>query len=354
MSLPDISFAHLRGLSDARGLFEHARGTTARRHLGYCVDDVARGLVVVSREGVELQDLTEVYLKFLVDAQVPDGRFRNRLSLSGHWSDLPGADLRNADLRSIAPTTVEDCWGRALWGLGAAVTANSVAGATGANGATALAAFTKGAFWRSPYRHSMAFAALGAAEVLSVLPGHSGARALIAAAAETIGRPRAAHLWPWPEDSLRYANAALPEALIAAGDALGDESILTDGLMLLDWLLTVETRDGHLSVTPVGGRGPGTQASGFDQQPIEAAAIASACARAFRVTGDHRFADGVDLAAAWFLGDNDGGVALYDAASGGCCDGLQQGGRNENQGAESTLAALSTLQLARRLPVMSR
>ena len=349
MSLPEISFAHLRGLTDARGLFEHARGTVARRHLGYCVDDVARGLVVVSREGVELQDLAGVYLRFLVDAQVPDGRFRNRLSLSGHWSDLPGVDPTSVDPTSVDATSVEDCWGRALWGLGAAVAADPGAGST-----AALDAFTKGASWRSPYRHSMAFAALGAANVLSVLPGHAGARALLAAAAETIGRPRAAHLWPWPEDSLRYANAALPEALIAAGDALGDESILADGLMLLDWLLTVETRDGHLSVTPVGGRGPGTQISGFDQQPIEAAAIASACSRAFRLTGDHRFADGVELAAAWFLGDNDERLALYDPASGGCCDGLQPGGRNENQGAESTLAALSTLQLARRLPVPTR
>jgi hypothetical protein len=342
VTLPEISFAHLRRLTDGRGLFEHARGTVARRHLGYCVDDVARALVVVSREGAELQDLAAVYLTFLVDAQVPDGRFRNRLSLTGRWSDQP---------------SVEDCWGRALWGLGAAVAAHP--DAESSDDDTALAAFATGAGWRSPYRHSMAFAALGAADVLSVLPDHAGARGLLVAAAETIGRPRAAHLWPWPEDSLRYANAALPEALIAAGEALGDDSILADGLMLLDWLLTVETRGGHLSVTPVGGRGPGTQAGGFDQQPIEAAAIASACARAFRLTGEHRFANGVELAAAWFLGDNDAGVALYDPASGGCCDGLQRAGRNENQGAESTLAALSTLQLARlqlarRLPVLSR
>jgi hypothetical protein len=338
VSLPEISFAHLRRLTDDRGVFEHARGTVARRHLGYCVDDVARALVVVSREGTELQDLAAVYLKFLVDAQGSDGRFHNRLSLTGHWSDLP---------------SVEDCWGRALWGLGAAVAAHPDAGSND-DADAALAAFTAGAAWRSPYRHSMAFAALGAADVLGVLPDHAGARALLAAAAETIGRPRAAHLWPWPEDSLRYANAALPEALIAAGEALGDDSILADGLMLLDWLLTIETQGGHLSVTPVGGRGPGTQASGFDQQPIEAAAIAGACSRAFRVTGEHRFAAGVDLAAAWFLGDNDAGVALYDPAGGGCCDGLQPNGRNENQGAESTLAALSTLQLASRLPALSR
>jgi len=37
--------------------------------------------------------------------------------------------------------------------------------------------------------------------------------------------------------------------------------------------------------------------------------------------------------------------------SGGGHDGLEAGGRNENQGAESTLAMLSTLQQASRLGV---
>jgi hypothetical protein len=35
--------------------------------------------------------------------------------------------------------------------------------------------------------------------------------------------------------------------------------------------------------------------------------------------------------------------------SGGGCDGLERYGRNENQGAESTLALVSTLQHARAL-----
>ena len=48
---------------------------------------------------------------------------------------------------------------------------------------------------------------------------------------------------------LTYANAAIAEALIAAGEALGDKAVLADGLALLGWLLDVETSAGHLSVT---------------------------------------------------------------------------------------------------------
>ena len=45
----------------------------------------------------------------------------------------------------------------------------------------------------------------------------------------------------------------------------------------------------------------------------------------------------------WFLGRNDLGQDLYDPATGGCCDGLQEDRINRNQGAESTLAFLVSL-----------
>ena len=79
---------------------------------------------------------------------------------------------------------------------------------------------------------------------------------------------------------LTYANATLPEAMIAAGTALDRPELLRRGLELLGWLLARETRQGHLSVTPVGGSGPDDDGPGFDQQPIEVAALADACARA--------------------------------------------------------------------------
>jgi len=141
----------------------------------------------------------------------------------------------------------------------------------------------------------------------------------------------------------------VPEVLLAAGQMLGRDDLTAVGLDLLGWLLAVQTRDGHLSVVPVGGRGPGDTAPAFDQQPIEVAALADACARAHDVTGQARWAAAVRLAAGWFTGDNDIHTPLLDTASGGGCDGLHRDRRNENQGAESTLALVSTLQQAARL-----
>ncbi len=153
--------------------------------------------------------------------------------------------------------------------------------------------------------------------------------------------------WPWPEPRLTYANATLPEAMIAAGSVLERPLLVQRGLDLLEWLLDRQTLQGHLSVTPVGGSGPDDHGPGFDQQPIEVSALADACVRAQSVDDNRRWADGVTAAANWFLGDNDGSVVMWDPETGGGFDGLEIGGANLNQGTESTLALLSTLQHAR-------
>jgi hypothetical protein len=155
--------------------------------------------------------------------------------------------------------------------------------------------------------------------------------------------------WPWPQERLSYANASMAEALIVAGDVLPDESALSRGLSLLEFLLRTETRDGHLSVTPVGGRGRDDTGPGYDQQPIEVSALADACASALRITRQSSWRAGVSLAWSWFLGDNDSATPMFDPRTGGGYDGLEPHGRNLNQGAESTLAMLATAQQARRI-----
>jgi hypothetical protein len=72
------------------------------------------------------------------------------------------------------------------------------------------------------------------------------------------------------------------------------------------------------------------------------------------VTGDTRWLDGVGMCVAWFLGDNDAQVPLFDERTGGCCDGLSRTSRNRNQGAESTLAMISVLQVGRRVSPVQR
>jgi hypothetical protein len=326
-------FRHLLRLTDRVGLLEQAEGVVPRVEYGYSVDDNARGLLVVCREPSprdELITLGRRYLYFLTLAQGPDGRYRNRLGYDRRWRDQPGTG---------------DCWGRALWGLGTAAARGPTVGIRG----EALALFDSGARVRSTAPHATAFAVLGAAEVLAVLPGHPAALSLLEDAAAVIGEPPDDAAWPWPMPRLSYANGAIAEAVIVIGDKLNRDSALRDGLRMLRWLLAGETREGHLSVVPAAGWGPGEQRPGFEQRPIEVAALADACARAAAVTGDRAWLDGVARSVAWFLGDNDARVPMFDERTGGGCDGLASNSRNRNQGAESTLAMISVLQHGRGL-----
>jgi hypothetical protein len=81
----------------------------------------------------------------------------------------------------------------------------------------------------------------------------------------------------------------------------------------------------------------------FDQQPLEALAMASACHAALRATGDTFWSQEARRAFEWFLGRNDLTLPLYDFGTGGCSDGLHHDRVSENQGAESSLAFLLSL-----------
>jgi hypothetical protein len=322
MTVPAPDFTHLARLTDDTGLLEHARHATVRREHGYCTDDVARGLVVASREpepAATVTRLAECYLTFLVHAQDSAGCFHNRLTYDRRWSDEPG---------------LGDWWGRALWGLGTAASRSPAPWIR----QEALLAFTRSATQRSPHTRAMVFAGLGAAEVLRGDPANATATALLTAAAVAVGTPGEDPDWPWPQQQLTYANAALAEVVIAAGDLTADRPLLGTGVRMLTWLRDIQLLDGGLSVIPAAGWRRHTPRTRHDQQPIEVAALA-----------DAYWSDAVRQAAAWFMGDNDASTPMWDPATGGGYDGLTPDGANRNQGAESTLALVSTMQHARRL-----
>jgi hypothetical protein len=108
----------------------------------------------------------------------------------------------------------------------------------------------------------------------------------------------------------------------------------------LRWLVSIQkTQAGCFR--PIGSNGfyqRGGARADFDQQPVEAQAMVSACNEAFRATRDGAWSGEAKRAFEWFLGRNDLGLALYDFTTGGCSDGLHADRVNENQGAESTLA----------------
>ena len=208
-----------------------------------------------------------------------------------------------------------------------------------------LEAFESCAAFETPHLRANAYAALGAAEIVERTRSFQPAVDLLDRTTTTLARATRSAI-PWPEPRLTYDNARIPEALVAAGLALGDERRIVSGMRLIEWLVGHETTGTHFSFTPVAGRAPGDNVPAFDQQPIEAWAMADACHRAFVATEDCRWHELALRAGKWLLGRNDAKAVMYDEESGGTYDGLTAIGVNLNRGAESTLAGIGILQVA--------
>jgi hypothetical protein len=151
--------------------------------------------------------------------------------------------------------------------------------------------------------------------------------------------------WCWFQEDLTYDNAKLPHALILSGRATGQHAVFERGLQALRWLTELQISEkGHFR--PIGTNGfyrRGGMRANFDQQPIEAQAMVSACLEAYRATSDLRWYEQAQRAFDWFIGWNDLGLELCSPKTGGCRDGLHVDRVNRNQGAESTVAFLLSL-----------
>ena len=102
---------------------------------------------------------------------------------------------------------------------------------------------------------------------------------------------------------------------------------------------------------------PGGSATWFPQIAYGISPIVAGYLALAEATGDDRYAIFAGLTAAWFLGANPAGEAMYDEQSGRTFDGIDGPSRdsvNRNSGAESTIEALLALQAVTSHPVAAR
>lgn len=345
IELPEINLNHLRIMTDDTGILQHAIYTVPDRRHGYCTDDNSRALAATMlywdlTKNEKILPLARIYLSFLHHAYQPEKRFfRNFMGYNREW-------LKEAD--------EEDVFGRALWGLGLVAAMGPDEGLLALAGRLFCAALPGAENLQSP--RAWAFTLVGCHAYLRRFSGDSFVRRMRdALAAKLFQRfqENGAPDWPWCEDILTYANGKLPHALILSGQWMPNEPMMRQGLDILEWLIGIQLDErGRLNL--VGNRGwmikSGNRAQ-FDQQPIDAMALAEACAEAYRCTKDDKWLRRAHLCLEWFLGNNVTETVLYDSATGGCRDGLHANGSNLNEGAESTIAwliSLLTLNLLQR------
>lgn len=330
-----VPMVHLDRMTDSTGVIQHAVYGVPRRSSGYTTDDNARALrlcVDLWSRSPTPRMLSRVtrYLSFLEHARCRTGRFHNLLSYQREWLDSEGEG---------------DCQGQAIRAL-AAVLASSLPEscrmlARELIEGTLPTLADLGSIRAQAYI-VLAWGQLRCADVAAIAPLETTAWFAAQRLLECYRRTARPH-WEWFEHRVTYANAGLPHALFTASECWPREPFLEaaqSSFAFLDQVTTI----GDV-FWPIGNAGwymkKSTRAF-YDQQPIEAGMMAEAAVEAFRLCGEERYASAFRRACTWFSGHNSLNQPLCDPCSGSCCDGLQENGVNLNQGAESTLAYLST------------
>lgn len=332
--LPEVNLDHLMRLTDSTGLLQHAVFSVPNYAEGYTTDDNARAVILamLARNAGILIPNTERYLAFLWHAfHAGPGRFRNFLSYDRRW---------------LEPVGSEDSHGRALWAVGCVVGLSEDPGLRGVAGRLFDMALPAVTSFSSP--RAWAFSLLGCHEYLKRFSGDraaQSAREILAGRLLRLFLENRSPDWVWFENVVSYSNAALSQALLVSGSAMKRPEMVDAGLESLRWLAEVQTSEEGYFV-PIGSHGfyrRGGERARFDQQPVEAGGMVSACLEAARLTGDLYWRQAAQRAMEWFLGRNDLKLSLYDSSTGGCRDGLHPDRANQNQGAEATLAFLTAL-----------
>jgi len=328
---PKPSLEHLCQLTDDTGILQHAKYIIPDRQNGYCTDDNARALIVVSRylksyPDPQARKLFDIYLAFLYHALKPDKTVYNFLDYSRKW--------RTGE-------SEYDALGRTIWAFGTII-------ATPPN--DDYIPIIK-EFYEDTSKHipslplrGTAYSIFGISEFLKKFPNDSQSIKLLNTAADILAKNYnecSSAKWDWFEELLSYANTIMPAAMYAAAKILNNPKYLNIAEKTCSFLLENTYNGRHFSFIGSNGWHPkGKKRAQFDQQPIEAADTVIMLANAYRATKNKKYLLLQKKAFGWFFGENDINMPLYDPETKGCCDGLGADGVNINQGAESIVSFL--------------
>jgi hypothetical protein len=320
-----LGHTHVRTLCDDSGMLQHAALRVPRLEEGYCVDDAARLLPLVSRwardprDGEHWRVVISRLLAFLRSAAKDgDGGMRNFMSWDRRWLDEPHDG---------------DHVGRAVWGLG-----ELIHDETHVEEAVEILALIGPRASATPHSHNLAYTALGVVAADSRDPALAENLGLIEASLGRLHVPLDPS-WRWPEQRLTYDSARLAEAMMRVGLRTHNQRLIDNGVVMFRWFERLCTArgyyrfPGHLGVAP-----NGDMLRSGDEQPLEAAALADAALAYHSVTGDPAALLMVERAWSWFLGNNRLRRHLGCVESGACCDALCEYDVNRNCGAESTIS----------------
>lgn len=332
--IPPFSLEHLKRLTDSTGIIQHAAYGIPNWKEGYCLDDNARALLTVLMayrqfKSSDALQLMPVYLSYIHYMQREDGKFRNFLHFNRNYLDKVGS---------------EDSFGRTIWALGYLIRYSP----NNSYKEFALNLFSRSfkQFTKLRYLRGIANTLIGISHYLKAYPNDEGMLQVLMQMTKKLVvayHQNSSKRWNWFEKQMTYDNAILPLALLHSCEITNNAYVKDVAMETLGFLERKTLYKEHF--IPIGNRGWHSEDSDvtvFDQQAIDVMAMIFMYLQAFLITKEPQYLKNIHICFSWFLGKNELHVPLYDSETHGCCDGLNFDGINRNQGAESTLAYLTS------------
>lgn len=333
-TLPAINLEHFRHLTTDFAMLQFSILNRPDMDSGYTLDDNARAMIAICQHYLYSNDpadlkLITVYLNFIDFCQMHDGSFLNYV------------DKERKFTSQNYKSNLEDSNGRAIWALGYLISQKenlpeelsvraekilqkSILYISRIRSPRAIAFIIKGLYYQKSIRNIPVIKKL--------------ANQLV----KLYRKEAKDSNWQWFERYLTYANSVLPEALLYAWRATGNEKYKHIAFESFHFLLSKIIIGSNIKVISNKGwlHKQNKNTSNGGEQPIDIAYTILALSAFYKVSDNPKYLHLMQNAMNWFLGQNHLNQIIYNPATGGCYDGLEEYNVNLNQGAESTVSYL--------------
>ena len=344
--MPAINLSHVKKMSTPIGMVQFAKINQPDLGSGSTLDDTARAMIAMCMHYKIYDDpsvlkLIYTYLEFILFCQHPDGAFLNYVDQDKKFTE------------QNHQTNLSDANGRAIWALGYLISLVNTLPQNYIDLAESILLKTYPIIADMHSPRAMAFAIKGL-YYANLTTKNSIRTKLIKRLAERLLNMylhEHSHDWEWFESYLTYANAVLPEAMLCAyldtnnlvyrEVASSSFTFLTKQLFTGNQIKVISNKTWLIK---------GEKAAHFGEQPIDVCYTILALQKFYELNHEQKYANKLQHAFNWFMGNNHLKQIIYNPCTGGCYDGIEETQINLNQGAESTLSyLLSRLTLANHI-----
>lgn len=336
--IPEINLNHFRKLTTSFGMIQFSTINQPDLDSGYTLDDNARALVAIcqhyelTNDSADLEYI-ELYFNFIKFCFQSDCYFSNYVDENKKFTKQNGENLDDAN-------------GRAIWALGYLISIGdtlpialfikaemlmqmALTNVLEIHSTRAVAFIIKGIYYSNLNSDSI--------KNIDLLQ-------LLANKLVQMYKHEAEDNWLWFESYLTYANSILPEAMLCAYLATGEDSYKEIAKKSFDFLLSKTFRNNKIKV--ISNKGWLTKGEVLDdkkvggEQPIDVSYTILALSKFHTAFDEENYLQKMETGFSWFLGNNHLNQIIYNPCTGGCYDGLEDHYTNLNQGAESTVSYL--------------